>query len=83
MSIRCPVKGSLENHEDLEWLLAWIASRPGGRVEFRRDDELEGVEFRADADGLGLSWFGFEIVHAGACRARRAESLDGWWVGLN
>ena len=77
------MKGSLENHEDLEWLLAWIASRPDGRVTFLQDESLGGLVFRADAEGLALAWYGFEVLRSGACRVRQAVPLDGWWVGLN
>lgn len=77
------MKGSLENHEDLEWLLAWIASRPGERVTFRADEQLGGMEFRADEHGLALAWYAFEVLRSGACRVRQAVPLDGWWVGSN
>ena len=77
------MKGSLQNHEDLEWLLAWIASRPGERVQFLADDQLDGLEFRADADGRALAWYAFEVLRSGACRVRQAVPIDGWWVGMN
>ena len=76
------MKGRLDDHADLEWLLAWIGSQPG-RVTFLQDESLQGLEFRADAEGLALAWYAFEVIRSGACRQRAAVPLDGWWVGSN
>ena len=76
------MKGNLQNHDDLEWLLAWLANGAGERVEFHRDDTLARTEFQADGGGLRLSGYAFEIVWASACGQRHALPIDGRWVGM-
>lgn len=75
--------GELSDPDDLEWLLAWIKSRAGDQMEIERDIELDGMEFRADDQGLRLSWYAFEVLKSGACRQRVEQPADQWWVGLN
>lgn len=77
------MRGHLNNPADLEWLLAWIKSGASNPVDFIRDDSLSGLEFEADAQGLRLSWYAWEILRSGACRQNAATPVDGWWVGLN
>lgn len=77
------MKGSLANDDDLVWLLAWLNNGAGPKVEFRADDTLHGLEFITGHGSVTLSWYAFEILRSGACKARRAVSVDGWWVGLN
>lgn len=77
------MKGNLSDPDNLEWLLAWMASSLGDIVEIQRDDALAGLEFRADGEGLRLAWYAFEVLRSGACRQRHAIPEDGWWVGLN
>jgi hypothetical protein len=77
------VLGELSDPDDLEWLLAWIKSRAGDRIEIARDTELDGMEFRADDSGLRLSWYGFEVLRSGVYRTDIEQPADGWWVGPN
>lgn len=77
------MKGRLNDPADLEWLLAWLKSGAGERVDIIQDPSLIGLEFEANAEGLKLAWYAFEIMRSGACRNLAAVPVDGWWCGLN
>lgn len=77
------MKGSLDNADDLEWLLAWLGSSCGEKVDFVSDGSLRELEFVTGPNEVRFSWYVYRILRSGACRLRNAVPIDGQWVGMN
>ena len=77
------MKGRLNDPDDLEWLLAWLNSSCGEKVDFVSDDTLRELEFVTGPNEVRLSWYAYEILRSGACRVRCAQPIAGQWVGWN
>jgi len=80
---RWAMKGRLDNADDVEWLLAWLNSSCGDRVDFVLDETLRDQEFVTGPNEIRLASYAYQVLHGDACRRRSAVAIDGWWVGLN